>query len=176
MGIGDFLFGKKEKTKKIETMSREQKKILEGLLSQIKGIQGKKGPYQQALGELQSYLSPSEEAQAKFDEPYLRQFQEELLPSIAEEYAGAGALSSSAFGQSIGAAGGRLQSQLAQLREQRKGQSIQDILGLYTNLTGVGLGQQPFGYTHREGSSGVLPGLIQAGARGAVSYATGGLF
>ena len=92
----------------------------------------------------------------------MQQFQEQILPQIAERFAGAGALSSSGFGQSVGGAASGLQAQLAQLFSQLQGQAAQQQQGQYNQLTQQGLNYQPFGYYTQKGSSGFLPSILSA--------------
>ena len=80
---------------------------------------------------LTSLLSGSPESTAAFEEPYLRQFQQQIVPGIAERFGGAagshGSLSSSGLNQSLAAAGTDLQSNLAALREGLKGQAVSGL-------------------------------------------------
>lgn len=107
----------------------------------------------QAMGLLQGYLDPNSSQYKDFEAPYMNQFNEQILPGIAERFAGgganSGALSSSGFGQALGAAGAGLQANLAGLKSSIQRQSIQDILGQYQNKLGNYsnfLQQKPFGY------------------------------
>lgn len=165
-GIFDFLFGSGDKLKKVETMTKEQKGALSGLLSQLRGMAAPQGAYGLAQSRLQELLMGTPEAYQQFEAPYLRQFQEQTLPQIAERFAGAGALGSSGFGQSLGAAGAGLQENLAQMRSQAQMGALQSALGQYQNLASLGLGAQPFGYQRQIGSAGFIPQAIQQGIFG----------
>lgn len=113
---------------------------------------------QQSIGPafdlLRQYMDPSSQATSAFAEPYIRQFNEQTIPQLAERFAGAGAtggaLSSSAFGQSLGAAGGKLQTDLAALKGGLGQKSLSDILNLALNLTG----QKNFGYSQQPAQTG----------------------
>jgi hypothetical protein len=93
----------------------------------------------QIMQYLQQLLSGSPESTAAFEAPYMRQFHEQTIPHLAEQFAGLGATSSSGFQQALGQAGAGLSEQLAQLREglrfgaaQQGQQGIQNLLGLNT--------------------------------------------
>lgn len=96
-------------------------------------------PQQQIFGDVSQRLmsqlggSGIEQLQA----PYLRQFREQIVPQLAEQFAGfgAGSQSSSAFQQALGQSGAGLAENLASLgigREQNALQSLQNLLGLQT--------------------------------------------
>lgn len=159
-GIGDFLFGSKDKMKKFDQYSRGQNQFLESILSQLQSMNGVGGGYQQALGLLQNYLNPQSEQFRNFEQPYLDQFNQEILPGIAERYAGAGALSSSGFGQALGSAGSNLQHQLAAMKSGLGLQSAQGLIGQYNQLGQNALGAQPFGYRMKQGSGGLLAPIL----------------
>lgn len=93
----------------------------------------------QIMTYLQQLLSGDPEATAAFEAPYMRQFNEQIVPGLANQFAGMGALSSSGFQQSLGQAGAGLSENLAALREglrsQAAGQGMQgihDLLGMNT--------------------------------------------
>ena len=82
--------------------------------------------YGQGIGEAPTFkagqdfltqlFSGSPEATQRFEAPALRQFHEQIVPQIAERFAGVGALSSSGFQQALSHAGGDLSERLAALR------------------------------------------------------------
>lgn len=169
MAFLDFLFGSGDKYKKHETGSPEQTAFHSSLMQQLQqSLQGG-GGYNQAQGYLNSLLNPGSGAYEQFSQPYLQQFNEQVLPGIAERFAGGGALSSSGFGQALGGAGAGLQSQLAQLFSQLQGNAAQQQLGNFSNLTQLGLGYKPFDYEKQEGSAGFF-----GPALGAFGTALGG--
>lgn len=93
----------------------------------------------QIMQYLQQLLSSSPEATEAFSAPYMRQFNEQIVPGLAERFAGAGALSSSGFQNALGQAGAGLAENLASMREQlrygaaQQGQSgISNFLGMNT--------------------------------------------
>lgn len=161
MALFDFLFGSKDKTKKMPTMNPQQQQLLNMLLQQTQGGAGN------ALSLLQGYLDPNSQQYQNFEQPYRQQFEQETVPMLAERFAGQGALGSSGFGQALSSAGSNLQTNLAQMKSGMQRQSIMDLLGLSQNL----LGQSPFAYQTQKGSAGFLP---QAIGQGVAAYARGG--
>lgn len=169
----DFLFGQDQKFKKLDTMSGGQNQLLQQLLQSLTGGGGNGGGYQQAMGLLQDYMNPQSDVYKNFEAPYMQQFEQQTVPMLAEKFAGfgggmGGGLSSSGFGQALGAAGGNLQTNLAQLKSQMGRQSIQDILG----MTQFGLGAQPFAYANRPASPGFFPQMFGSG----MNAMMGGMF
>ena len=135
--------------------------ILSQLLSGQGGQQG--GP----LGFLQNLLNPSTESAAAFEAPFKRQFQEEIIPGLAERFsgAGAGAQKSSAFQQALGQAGAGLSENLAGIRGGMQMQGLQGALQLLQSVLGqntMGLVQKPMSFGKSlaiGGISGIGEGL-----------------
>jgi len=88
--------------------------LLQGQLGQSQGLQGQGSDYISRL------LSGSPEAFEQFEAPIQRQFREQTIPQLAEQFSGlgAGAQRSSAFQQALGSAGTDLSERLAALRGQ----------------------------------------------------------
>jgi hypothetical protein len=114
-------------------------------------------------------LTKEPQSYEDFSSPYLQEFQEKILPMIAEKYAGSGALSSSGFGQAVGGAGAGLQSQLAKLYsdlqlswEEQRGQASGRIQNQFQNLTGIGLNYEPFAYHEKQGTQGFAAPLLSS--------------
>lgn len=180
-GIWDTLFGSDSKTEKLPNMNPEQLAHLKQML-QMLGSEGKLGQgHEQSIDRLLEMLDPSSEAQQRFADPYMQQFEQQTIPGLAERFAGAGAtggaLSSSGFGQAIGGAGANLQSQLAQLKSQLQQSAAQDLMGQYNNLTQQSMSAQPFSYQQQPGQQGLvqsaLQGWGQSGFGGANKMASG---
>lgn len=161
-GLLDFLLGS-DKFKRTDAFTPEQMNVFR----QQGDMLGGSGAYGQAFQNLQALLDPTDEGYDRFTEPYMQQFQQQILPGIAEKYAGMGALGSSGFGQALGAAGSQLQTGLAGLKAQLQRQAGQDIFGQYQGF----LGQQPQ-YAYREQNQGMAGPLAQMFGR---SYFGGGM-
>lgn len=140
------------------------------------------GGYQDAIGLLQQYLNPQSDVYKNFEQPYLQEFNQQIVPGLAERFAGMGAmgggLSSSGFGQSLGAAGANLQAQLAQMKQQYQRQSINDLLNQYNQLTSTSLNARPFENVYDPGTEGQLGigGEILKGVATGAASAFGGPF
>ncbi len=153
--LKDLIFGKKGKFKQVPTMTSEQQELLKQLLG---GIGGSLGP---AFENLQSLLSGEAGA---YEAPAMRQFEEQIVPGIAERFTGmgAGSQSSSAFGQQLGSAGAGLAENLAMQRAGLQQQGLSQL----SQLLGMGMGARPFESTYTPGSSGLMgavaPGLGMA--------------
>jgi hypothetical protein len=146
-----------DKLKKIGTQTKEQEALHNSILAQAMGMSQQGGGYQNAQNYYNSFLGDNQQqAFNNFSAPYMQQFQEQMLPQIAERFAGAGALSSSGFGQSLGGAASGLQAQLAKLFSDLQGQAAQQQYGQYNQLAQTGLGHEQFAYNRQQGSAGFL--------------------
>jgi len=155
--------------KKHSVLTGGQEGLLESILQQLSsGGQLGQG-YQQGLSGLQDFMDPSSEAMSRFSDPYMKQFNQETVPGLAERFAGGGALggglSSSGFGQALSSAGANLQSQLASMKTGLQRQAIGDIMNQYSGMAGQGLGTQAFRYQApgMGGISQLLATLMQSG-------------
>jgi hypothetical protein len=168
--FSDWLFGSPDKLKKVPTGTPQQQGLHNNILQQAMGMAQGGGGYDLANQYYNSLLGPNQQqAFDQFSQPYLQQFNEQMLPQIAERFAGMGALSSSGFGQALGGAASGLQSQLAQLFSQLQGQAAQQQYGQYNQLSQTGLNYQPFAYNKQAGSAGFLGPLL-----GGIGTAMGG--
>lgn len=143
-------FLSKDKLNKVPTMSKGQQGILNQLMQMIQP-QGQLGQgMQQSLSYQQQLMDPSSQAVNQFVQPYMDQFNNQTVPGLAERFAGygglGGGLSSSGFGQSLSAAGGQLQNQLAALKAGLGQKAAQSLMNQYGQLSGSAMNAQPFGY------------------------------
>jgi len=168
MSLGDFLFGKKEKMQQFSTMNPQQQGLLSQLLGSLGGQGGQGGAFGMGMGHLQRLLGGDV---GEFEAPAMRQFQEQIVPGIAERFTGmgAGAQQSSAFGQQLGAAGAGLSERLAAMR----GGLQQQAMSQLSQLLGMGMGARPFENVMRPATSGLFgamaPGIGQGIGMGASS-------
>jgi hypothetical protein len=169
-GIFDFLFGSSDKLQQVPTMNPQQQQVLSQLLSQLGMGSGVGGNFQGANDYISQLLEGSPDAFNRFEQPYLRQFNEQTVPGLAERFAGAGAmgggLSSSGFGQALSSAGAGLSDSLAALRAQLQGGAANQAMGQYNQTASMGLGANPFGYERLQGSPGVLGQALGIGLGG----------
>lgn len=165
-------FGGANDLNKVDTLNKQQQQGLNQLFQQLLG-----GGLGQGYGEstdlLRQLMDPNSEAVSQFTEPYMKQFQQETIPGLAERFSGMGAmgggLSSSGFGQSLSAAGGNLQSQLAALKAGLGQQAAGQLMGQYGSMMGMGLGTPAFAYQQKGpsafagamgGASNMLPYML----------------
>lgn len=157
-GIRDFLVGKPDKQKKVDVLSKPQSKLQNSLIQQLLGAGNGLNTQQYQFGPgfqpnydfqgnnqfedyYQNLLQPGNQSYQNFAQPFMNQFNEQTLPQIAERFAGAGALSSSGFGQALGGAASGLQSNLAQLFATLQNQAAESQQGQYNKERGFNLAE-----------------------------------
>lgn len=180
MGFWDFFWesGRDPSFSKVSNYTPQQQKLLNSDIRQARRLQ--RGGYNDAMSLLQQYLDPQSDVYQNFEAPYMQQFEQQVVPGLAERFAGLGAmgggLSSSGFGQALGAAGANLQTQLASMKEQYRRQAINDLLGQYNQLTNRGLNARSFENTYDPGTQGQLGfgGELIKGGISAAAAAYGG--
>lgn len=154
-------FGQSGKFLQAPTFSPEQQQYQNQILQGL----GQLTP--DMFARLQELLGGDEEALSKFEQPYLRQFERDIIPRITERFGGAlgshGALSSGGLNQALAQAGTDLQTNLAALRGGFQQQALSQLQG----LMGTGL-QSRFAPTYRPPTGGILGGIAPGlGALGA---------
>lgn len=159
------------------TGTKQQSQFLQQLLGQLGGQSSNIGQnplFQQGSNYLQQLLSGSPESTAAFEAPAMRQFNEQIIPGLAERFSGlgAGAQSSSAFQQALGQAGAGLSENLQALRSGLQFGALPQALGYaqqpVSNLQGfgqLGLGTNMRGFIPKQ--QGFLQQLLMALAGGA---------
>ncbi len=148
--FSEFFFGKPSEAKQLPLYTDQQQQLISNLLSSLGG------PLSSGIGNLSQLLSGSPEAFKSFEQPALTQFQQELVPQIAEKFAGLGGLSSSGFQQTLGQAASNLSERLSAQRSGLQSQALQQLMSL------LGQGMQPqFQYAMTPGSSGLFGGASQ---------------
>lgn len=166
MGSGDQM-------QKVPTMTGGQQKLLKQMMQMLNPQGGLGQGMQGGVDYQRQLMDPSSQAVNQFAQPYMNQFEQQTVPGLAERFAGmgggmGGGLSSSGFGQSLGAAGGNLQAQLAALKAGLGQQAAQSLMGQYGQMAGMGLAAQPFAYQQQGPSmlGGMLSGWAQGGFGG----------
>ena len=156
--ISDLILGKPERLQQVPRFTEPQQDIF----SQLQQRGGEALPA--AFDQLISILTQDPQAAKQFEAPALRQFEEQILPTIAERFTGAlgeGSQRSSAFGQQLGQAGAGLAERLQAQRGARGGQALQQFM----QLLGIGLTPQ-----HDTLLRPRQPGLFETGAKGAAEF------
>lgn len=184
MGLREFVFGAPPSMEKLPTGTKQQTQFGgQDLIGLLQSMMQQGGGLNAANQYDQSLLQQGPQAFNQFSSPYLQQFNEQIVPQIAERFGGMGALSSSGFAQALGGAGAGLQSQLAQLFSQLQGQAAGRQQNQFSNLSQVGLNYQPYAYKENPGSTGIFAPLMSgigsmlAGpVGGAAGAGFGGLF
>jgi hypothetical protein len=127
MAFLDFLFGKHEKVDQIPKYNQAQENTMNQLLG------GGSSQLPQGFEFLNQILSQNPDLMNQFQAPAKREFNEEILPTIAERFSGMNAQKSSAFGQQVGKAGERLEESLS---AQRSGMQSNALAQLQSLLQG----------------------------------------
>ncbi len=172
-GLAGYFGHQPDEYKKLSTQTGGQQDALQQLLQNLQQSGGEGGNYQKSQDYLGSLLDRDPGVYDRFAEPYMRQFQEQTVPGLANRFAGlggaqgGGALSSSGFGQAVGGAGAQLQSNLAGLFAQLQGGAANQAMGQYNNLANQGLGRNTFENIFQRGTTGPAGALAGGLAQGA---------
>jgi len=183
---GRYIFGEKGGRENI--YSPEQQQLQSNMYQNAQtGITGNRG-YQLGQDYINRLLSNDPESYAAFEAPYRQQYEQQVIPGIAERFAGMGAgnQSSSAFRNELAQAGGDYTTGLAALRAQMQMQALPEALNYakapMENLAQLGQFGFKTPYKEREGSTGAFQPLAEAagayfaGPAGAMAGSTiGGL-
>lgn len=168
MSFFDFLFGgtQPEQTKQISGLDPQQQQLFTQFLSQLGG------PMSQGIGNLSKILSGDPEAFKAFEAPAMTQFNQQIVPGLAERFSslGAGSQGSSAFGQQLGQAGANLSQNLAGMRANLQSGAMDQLSRLF------GMGQQQHMqtyYTPEKKDYGFL-GAMAPGIGAGLGMAMGG--
>lgn len=170
MALGNFLqslFGSKEKTEAFQRYNPQQEQVLNQLLG------GGQQLLPQSFDFLNMLLSQSPEAQEAFERPALRQFQEDIIPGIAERFIGRygpGSTQSSGFQHAVTGQASRLAENLAAQRANRGLQGVQQL----QSLLGGGLTQRSDQFI-RPARPGALAQLLPIFGQLGGTYLSGGL-
>ena len=171
--------GNKDKVRQLPTLSKEQRGYQGSLIDRFKS-QGLGQNYDTSQDFFRNMLSNDPGAFNQFSSPYLQQFEQQILPRLAERFGamgggeGGGLAGSSGFGQAIGGAGAQLSSNLAQqwnqMRQNAASQLGQNALGRYGIESNLAF-QRPFENVYQPGTPGfganALTGVAQGYGQGA---------
>jgi hypothetical protein len=168
--IWKFIFGQQDRTSQLSNFNPQQNQAFQNYWNNP--IQGNPN-YQQGSDYLQRLLSNDPQMMQQMQAPYLQNFEQNIVPGIAERFAGmgtgAGATNSSALYNSLGQAGTNLQTQLAGLHSQNQlqglGQSLNYAQQPYSNAM-AGFGVRPFENVYQPGNTGFIGQAGQGFAQG----------
>lgn len=156
---GSFFGGSPGSYEQVSRLTPEQQQLLGQMFPGLSQASGS------GLDYLNQLLSGDDSAFADFEAPFKRQFEQEVIPSIAERFAGLGShgsQSSSAMQQTLGQSGRELSENLAAMRSNLK----QNALGQLQGLMGQAF-QPTFESMYRQPTMGALGGLGQGLGQGA---------
>jgi hypothetical protein len=168
--IGRFFTGSPEKRENVSTLRPEQ----EGLYNQLiqAGQQpGAGGAFGTSADYFRGLLSDNSADYNAFAAPALRQYREEIVPGIAEQFAGmgAGGLSSSGFRNAQIQGATDLSERLGAMRAQLRQSGAQGL----QNIGQLGLGNYSQNMVTKPGTSGFLSAIAPAVGTAAGAYLGG---
>lgn len=159
----NFLFGNKAKDYQRSSFSPEQQPLFEQLLASNMGP-GAGGSFGTSADYYRDLLGNNSADFQSFAEPELRRFREDIVPQLAEQFAGmgSGALTGSGFRNAALQAGTSLSERLAALRANLRQQGAQGLFqfgqqGLMPAVENI----------HRPATGGLLGGFAQGAGQGA---------
>lgn len=129
--MSSFFFGTPERFEQRSTLGPEQQGLYQQMLRAAQG-QGGGGAFGQSADYYRDLLSnDSQTANAMFA-PEQRRFNEQIIPDLAEQFAGmgSGGLSSSGFRNAAVGAGADLSERLGAIRAQLRQQGASGLMGL----------------------------------------------
>lgn len=122
-----FFGGKPERMDQIQNFTEDQQSSMGQMLK------GGTQQLPQIFEFLQNILSQDPDTMKQFQAPAMRQFNEEIIPGIAEKFTQLGAQGSSAFTQSLGQAGAGLEERLSSQRAGLGGDSIKQLMSILSS-------------------------------------------
>jgi len=164
-----FLTGTPSKIRQISTLRPDQEQLSQQLVNAGKGA-GAGGAFGQSADYYRNLLSDNPADLQAFQAPAMRQYQQEIIPGISEQFAGmgAGGLSSSGFRNSQNQAGVDLAERLGSIRANLRQAGAQGL----QNIGNLGL--QSFQQNYEQpGTEGFLSSVAPA-LGGALGTAVGG--
>lgn len=180
--FAQFLFGTDPKFQQLTRLSPEQQQGLSqyGDIFRQMGAPaslGQSALYGQGSDYLSNLYGQSPEAFERFKAPYMRQFQQETVPGLAERFgsmgSGGGATSSSGFQQALARAGEGLSTNLASQMEGLKANLLPQLLGYaqapfnqFQQAFGQLQGVNPFENIYQQGTPGFLAPALAGVAGG----------
>lgn len=165
--IGNFFAGTPEKRENVSTLRPEQEEAFQQLLNSIKG-QGAGGAFGQSSDYFRNLLGDDSADFNSFAAPQMRQYNEDIVPGLSEQFAGmgAGGLNSSGFRNAQTQGATDLAERLGAIRANLRQSGAQGL----QNLGQMGLGNFSQNMVTQPGTSGLLGNLSPAIGSGIGSY------
>jgi len=139
----DYLTRKKHdpKVTQIPALSGGQQKLLD------QSTGGIEGPLSEYYKYMQGMMSGSPESYQNFEAPYMRQFQEKVIPGLENAATSFGMRGSSGMQQSLAQAGTGLQERLAMMREGLRSQAATQLQQMMSGIMNV----KPYNTVYEQG-------------------------
>jgi hypothetical protein len=165
--IGNFFTGTPEKRENVSTLRPEQEQAFQQLQNSIKG-QGAGGAFGQSADYYRNLLGDDSSDFNAFAAPQIRQYNEDIVPGLSEQFAGmgAGGLNSSGFRNAQTQGATDLAERLGAIRANLRQGAAQGL----QNLGQAGLGNFSQNMVTQQGSPGLLGNLAPAIGSGIGSY------
>jgi hypothetical protein len=165
------------KIEKVETLSKEQQKLLRKTTRHVdvKDFDvSKDKTFMAGQNFVKDMLNPSSKAYAKFEKPYMKQFQKTLMPKLAQRFAQQNAMGGGGLKAAAEHEAGSLSERLAALRTQGMGNAAQQAMkyaqvqpNIYQNMINTSLGTPSQGFMVMPGEEGWGQALLGGAAQGA---------
>lgn len=157
----NFLFGTPESFEEQSLLRKEQEPLYQQMINAGMG-EGAGGAFGESADYYRNLLSNDSEDYNAFAAPEMRNFNENIIPGLSEQFAGmgAGALSSSGFRNAAVSAGTDLSERLGAIRAQLRQQGAQGL----QNIGQAGLGQYKENI-YRPAQPGLLQGAANLGSQ-----------
>lgn len=172
--LRDFFEGTPAEYEQFSNLTPSQLKGQRRLEGAARG-RGAGGAHGEAADYWRDILSNNPEAFAAFEAPQQRQFNEQIIPDLAEQFAGmgSGGLDSSGFRNAAIGAGTDLSERLASLRAGLRQNAAQSLFGVgqaaltpHAQYQQTSQGSQGFLPAFGQAAGAALPGLISGGLSG----------
>lgn len=173
------------KLKRFETLDHRQRDLLKDIIKRIDiGAfdLSSNSIFKSGQNFISKMMNPKSSIYQKFESPFRRQYAEQIVPKIAEQYSMYDAQDSSAFRQSMSQSAADLEQNIAGMRQSAMEGAAQQALGysqapgyMQQSLVNTALGNSSFGYQAIPGTEGwgqgLFGGLASAAGSMAGSYA-----
>lgn len=168
--VGDFLFGTPEKRENVSMLRSEQEPLYQQAVSAGLGP-GAGGAFGEAADYYRDLLSNDPQALQAYVNPALRQYNEEIVPGLSEQFAGmgAGGLSSSGFRNAQVQGATDLAERIGQIRANLRQAGAQGLQGIGQQ----GLQNYSQNMVTEPGSQGFLSQVAPAIGNFASQYVSG---
>lgn len=165
--LREFLFGSPGRVQNVSTLRKDQEPLFDQLQAALQG-KGAGGAYGDIADYYRGLLSDDSADYQAFSNPMLRQYNEEIVPGLSEQFAGmgSGGLSSSGFRNAQVQGATDLSERLGALRAQLRQRGVEGL----QNLANTGLQSYSQPMQTQAGSEGLLSSLA-SGAGGALTSA-----